>query len=227
MTFDKEFKKAISHLPSLEKDKLILRLLRKDLNLANRLHFELIDTRSVDERRDIIQGRIISGVKQISSVYYTPGYLMMEMRYLSGEITDHVKITKDKYGEASLNLLMLNETLKSNNDTISHSSQGKTKKLCVYIIARAFKIIILINKLHEDFLIDFNKDLQKLGELISANDHLMRSATQNGFDIYWLLDADIPENIEKKHRDIRSQGYLSSHTYLRMPDYNKEAKKID
>ena len=40
MTFDKDFKEAISHLPSSEKDKLILRLLKKDLVLANRLYFE-------------------------------------------------------------------------------------------------------------------------------------------------------------------------------------------
>lgn len=48
MTFPKEFKEALSHLPSKEKDKLVLRLLRKDLLLANRLLFELVNTNTVE-----------------------------------------------------------------------------------------------------------------------------------------------------------------------------------
>ena len=44
--FDKEFKTAIENLPSTEKDKLIFRLLKKDLDLVNRLYFELVDTES-------------------------------------------------------------------------------------------------------------------------------------------------------------------------------------
>ncbi len=41
MTFDKEFTKAISHLPSKEKDKLILRLLKKNLPLASLRHLSV------------------------------------------------------------------------------------------------------------------------------------------------------------------------------------------
>ena len=37
--FSKEFKKAIQELSSTEKDKLIFRLLKRDLDLVNRLHF--------------------------------------------------------------------------------------------------------------------------------------------------------------------------------------------
>lgn len=46
MKFDPEFKKALSQLPSGEKDKLILRLLKHDLTLANRLAFELLSADS-------------------------------------------------------------------------------------------------------------------------------------------------------------------------------------
>ena len=49
--FHKEFKEALSRLPSKEKDKLILRLLKKDLVLANRLLFELLSTNTVEEER--------------------------------------------------------------------------------------------------------------------------------------------------------------------------------
>ena len=40
---DIEFKKALQELPEKEKDKLILRLLRRDMDLAGKLFFELVD----------------------------------------------------------------------------------------------------------------------------------------------------------------------------------------
>lgn len=206
--FDKEFKEAIAELPSKEKDKLIIRLLRKDLPLANRLYFELIDDRSVDDRRIEMEERIKKKVKAMSDRYYSPGYLLMDVRYLSGEITEHVKTTKDKFGEASLNILMLQEVINCNSKRILKVNPAKSKKLCVYIIARAFKILTLIVKLHEDYRIDFEEPLKKLGELIGANDKLMRTAIYHGLDVNWLLTAEIPEDILEIQRELRSKGYL-------------------
>jgi len=68
-TFTTEFKEALRHLPIKEKDKLIVRLLKKDLNLAKRLMFELVDTRSVDEHRLIVEKLIISEVARMSNNY--------------------------------------------------------------------------------------------------------------------------------------------------------------
>ena len=158
MTFDKDFKIAISHLPSPEKDKLILRLLKKDLVLANRLYFELVDTKTVDERREEIENRIKRRVERYA--FYSPGYLMMDMRDMSGLITEHVKIAKDKYGEVSLSLLMLNEMLATHNKSIEEATPGRARKLGLYIIARVFKILVLLSKFHEDLLLDFKEDIQ-------------------------------------------------------------------
>ncbi len=102
MIFDKKFKEAISHLPPTEKDKLILRLLKKDLNLANLLYFDLVDARTTDDRRLDVENRIKNRIERFSQHYSSPGYLMMDMREISGEITEHVKIAKDKFGEVSL-----------------------------------------------------------------------------------------------------------------------------
>ena len=208
MRFDKDFKEAISYLPSEEKDKLILRLLKKDLSLANRLYFELLDERTVEDRRAEMESKVKADVERMSKYYYSPGYLKMDMGYLSGDITEHVRITKDKYGEASLNLLMLNEVLKLNNKKIAEATVNKARKLSLYIIARAFRILILIQKLHEDYFIDFEDDLMALGQRLGENDHLMRSATSNGFDVNWLLQPSIPEDIAQIHKDLRARGYL-------------------
>jgi uncharacterized protein YkvS len=208
MKFDAEFKRAISALPSEEKDKLILRLLKYDLNLANQLCFKLLSNDSVQERRAEMEIRVNKEIARITEAYYSPGYLLMDIRYLSGEINEHVNITRDKYGEAYLNLLMLSQLLKRNNNRINNAKLSKSYTLCIYIIARTFKILILIKTLHEDYMIEFEDGLIELGELISNNPILLDIAIKNGLDINWLTQAKIPDDIVAIHKDIRSKGFL-------------------
>ena len=208
MIFDKEFKLAISDLPSKEKDKLLLRLLKKDLKLANRLYFELVNTESVEARRESLEEHIRKEALLRTNRYYSPGILMMEMRDLSGEINEHVSITKDKYGEVSLNLLMLNEILKLNLSNINKANPHRSYTLGIYIIARVFKILMLIDSLHEDLRIEFETGLDTLRENIGGSDYLMRMAIQNGLDVNWISAEHIPENIKEIHKDIRAQGFL-------------------
>lgn len=87
---------------------------------------------------------------------------------------------------------------------------GKIKKLGVAIIVRAFKILVLIHKLHEDHFIEFEDELKQWGALILRNDHLMRLAIYHGFDENRLLESDIPENIADIHKDLKQRGYLTA-----------------
>ncbi|WP_026775930.1 hypothetical protein [Polaribacter sp. Hel_I_88] len=210
MTFPKEFKEALSHLPSTEKDKLILRLLKKDLVLANRLLFELVNTNTVEEQRDKVEKTLLDQIRRSAeNGHYSIGYLNFDVRDLSGFITEHVKITKDKFGEAHLNLIMINEVLKINRTFILNSKPpAKTKKFCIAVIARAFKIVMIVQKLDDDFLIEFESNLKKLGALIIDNKFLMKEAIRNGFDVNWLLNAEIPEDISTIHKQIRAAGFL-------------------
>ena len=208
MKIDPEFKKALSLLELKEKDKLIIRLLKRDIVLTKRLYFELVDDLTVSERRSEIESRIDLETKRMGGYLTSTGALMMELRYLSGEITEHVKITKDKVGEVSLNLRMLNQTLSLTNKYIEDTHIMRAQKLCVYIISRAFKILVLIDALHEDFFVDFKEGLEKLGDRIGRNHNLMTVAIHNGFDVNWLLRLEIPENISEIHTQIRKQGFL-------------------
>lgn len=207
--YTKEFKEAISQLPSKEKDKLILRLLKKDLILANRLQFELVDDGNIEERRAIMEKRVVNRVTHMTERFYKISYLNMDVRYLSGDITEHVKITNDKYGDASLNLLLLMEVLRQNKDNILTARPPiKLHKFSVAIIARVFKVLLLINKMDDDLLLDFKNDLNTLGKLIGDNDKIMKTAIKNGLDVNWLLTAEIPENLVKIHRDLKNNGLL-------------------
>lgn len=77
MTFDNDFRQAIADLPSKEKDKLILRLLKKDVSLANRLYFELLETKSVEDVRNELMHKIESIAIKVNDRYYTPGILLL------------------------------------------------------------------------------------------------------------------------------------------------------
>ena len=208
MKFDDEFKKAIANLPSKEKDKLILRLLKKDYILANRLYFELVSIDNVQDRRLIMKTKIKKDLARATKAYRSPMSLVSDIRSLSAEITEHVKITKDKYGEASLNLLMLNEALNKNNAKLNKSAPNKAHRLNIYVVARAFKILTIIKGLHEDFHIEFEDGLKELSDNFGDNHYLMKTAIYNGFDPNWLFHAQIPDDIAETLKEVRSQGFL-------------------
>lgn len=205
---DIEFKKALQELPEKEKDKLIFRLLRRDMDLAEKLHFELVDTDSIEDKRRNMETAVSNDIKRFSENYHSLDYIAIEMRRISGKISHHVKITKDKFGEISLNLQMLNEVIDQNSFSLSHSKPQKSAKFYNYVIVRGFKILLLINLLHEDFLLDFKDDLKKLGANISSNKMLLKTANFNSLEINWLLEAEIPENILQIHKEIKAAGFL-------------------
>jgi hypothetical protein len=208
MDFDSEFKKALQLLPAKEKDKLILRLLRRDLKLANKLRFELVDTDSVQDKREQQRNEVIRDIKRISERYYSPGDLLMGVRTISGNITEHVYIAKDKVGEVILNCLMLRLLLEQNNARIAAEKYGKAYTLLIYIVARIFKILMLIQKQHEDLHLEFRDDVVALGKLVGSNSILMKTAIHNGLDVSWLIRFSIPANIAEINRDLRDRGFL-------------------
>jgi hypothetical protein len=214
MTFSKEFKEALSALPDKEKDKLLFRLLKKDKILAKRLQFELVSTKNVEEKREEMVERIKERTKDFSENAYSLGYLNMDIRFLSGEITEYVKITKDKFGEASLNLLLLKEVLKHNQELLANAKWNlKFKKIAVALLARAYKILTLIEKLDQDYFIEFEKDLEDVGWLIGKNHALMKMAIHCGLDVNWFIQGNIPENIAEQYKHVRAEGYLSARNY--------------
>jgi len=210
MVLDKKLKEAITQLSSSEKDKLIFRMLKKDLDLANRLHFELLSCDSKEDRRKQAQKEVEYRINmsKFHIEYATPGILMMEMRDASGIINEHLHITKDKYGEVYLQLFLLKEYLKIYNENFKDSSLQKSYKLNIYCISKAFKIMVLLKKMHEDLQFDFADDISEAGCLFGDNPMLMKTAIHNGFDVNWLIMNKIPDDIDKIEKDLRQRGYL-------------------
>jgi len=178
----------------IDKDKLLFRLLAKESALVEKLTFQLLeDGSSTEERREEVQQFITNDLEKYQEYFYSPGYLLLQIRSLSGEITRHVKTTKDKYGEVQLNLFMLNKTMELYNEKVIPFRPDRSRTFNEYVVKRTLKIYALMSKLHEDYLIDFKDDLQKLGKAIGSNHNMMKIAIYNMLDVNWLLKGILPD----------------------------------
>jgi hypothetical protein len=208
MTFDESFKKALQALPAKEKDKLILKLLKKDLNVANQLYFELVNTDTVEDKRNEVQTYIQKRMASVSERFFSMGHLLMDVRDASGVINEHVNITKDKYGEIDLNCYLLYQVLLLNKLRFGTQSYQSSYTMCIYIIARIYKILTLIKKQHEDLHLEFKDSVVQLGNMLSDIPYLMKTAIYNGLDVNWLIGFKIPDDLEAHVKDLRANGFL-------------------
>src|SRR5690606_19015249 len=108
----------ILDLPIKEKEKLLIRLIRKDKTLINQLHFQLLEDESdLHKRRETALSNIDAAINHIETVkhnrYYNPRKLLLDLRMISGYVNSHFLITKDKSGEIELRLHILLETFRN------------------------------------------------------------------------------------------------------------------
>ena len=183
-----ELKQAVKELPDKEKDKLLLRLIPKNEMLVRQLEFRLLEnSETTDLRREELKERIENHVSIYPDRFYSPGYLLVHMREISGLITRHVTITKDKHGEVELNLLMLTEMLERNHDSLLNAHWYEMIKLDEYIVRRTLKLLKLTEKIHEDYRIEFAGNMQRLGHLIGNQPTTMKAAINNMLDVNHLI----------------------------------------
>jgi len=179
-----ELKKEIKALPAKEKDKLLLRLIPKDSKLVHQLEYKLVEEESTLEfRRDDMRELIDSRVNQYPNKYYSSVYLRLEMRDISGKISYHVAVTKDKLGEIEFNLQMLNGLLSKNKTRLQSESKYLAEKLNDYVVKRASKLVKLVNALHEDYRLEFSDEMSELAEHFKTIPSLLEEAKRLEFNI--------------------------------------------
>ena len=207
MEFSKEFKQALSEFSSKEKDKLIFRLLRKDKLLSKKLYFELIEEETTDDKRNTMESYLKERITDLSKHIGNPKYFLVLVRKLSGEITEHVKVTTDKFGDVFLNLFLVN-TILEHNDKLSRQRFDAVYKLYIYLINKIIKVLIQIQKLDEDYWLEFDEILTDIDFQLHENLYLEKLCINNGLDFNWLKCENIPDHFELIVKDIRSQGFL-------------------
>lgn len=207
MEYSKEFKAALSAFSSTEKDKLIFRLLRKDKLLSKKLYFELIDPETTDDKRDAMEENVEEKILLASKYIGNSKYFLTIIRKISAEVTEHIKITTDKFGEVSLNLLMVNKILDHNSE-LSRQRFDNVYKLYIYIINKVFKSLILTKKLDEDYWMEIDEYLRETYNKISENHYLQKLCINNGLDFNWLECENIPDDIDQIMKRIKAEGFL-------------------
>ncbi|KQS94288.1 hypothetical protein [Chryseobacterium sp. Leaf394] len=207
MEYSKEFKAALSELKPIEKDRLIFRLLKKDKILSKKLYFELIDTETADQKRDAMEEHIREKVEFASKYISNQKYFVVLIRKISAEITEHVKVTSDKFGDVSLNLFLINQILES-NDKLSRQRFNDIYKLYLYLINKVVKSLLLIKKLDEDYWMELDDLLSELHDKITSNVYLEKLFINNGIDFNWLTIEKIPDHFDLIIKDIKNHGFL-------------------
>lgn len=149
-------------LTEAQKDKLLLKLFRKDPLLVEKLAYEFFEDKSDLKKRVQDIKNIINRNIAPNSVYWdTPGELMMTMRSMNAYITEHVKVTKDKLGEVELTLTLLNAAFERFGTMLNEKRQ-RSETFSAYVIKRMQNIINVALKLHPDNDLDFQDDLNRL-----------------------------------------------------------------
>ena len=207
MEYSKEFKTALSQLSSVEKDRLIFRLLKKDKILSKKLYFELIDQETTDQKRDQMEDLVKEKVEYASKYMSNQKYFVVLIRKISAEITEHVKVTSDKFGDVSLNLFLINQVLEF-NPQLSRQIFNEIYKLYLYIVNKVVKALSLTKKLDEDYWMEIDEYLSELYTKITGNIYLEKLFINNGIDLGWLNTENIPEQFDAIIKDIKNQGFL-------------------
>lgn len=207
MEYSKEFKAALSQLSSIEKDRLIFRLLKKDKILSKKLYFELIDEETTDQKRDQMEEIVKEKVEYAAKYISNQKYFIVLIRKISAEITEHVKVTTDKFGDVSLNLFLINQILEY-NDKLSRQRFNDIYKLYLYIINKIVKALALTKKLDEDYWMEIDQLLSTVYEKVTNNIYLEKLFINNGIDFNWFNVERIPDHFDLIIKDIKSQGFL-------------------
>lgn len=153
-------------MPEAKKDKLLLRLIAKNEDLARKLAFELMEdspTEAMEARRDKILQSFMEGMKKVKAWRYvnTPGELLMQLRAMSGVTTDHVKITKDKVGDVLLNATMICLAFEHFGEMLAEKAH-RADTFCPYIVKRASSVLAKAEKLHEDYYLEVRRPIEQM-----------------------------------------------------------------
>ena len=207
MEYSKEFKQALSEFSPIEKDRLIFRLLKKDQLLSKKLYFELIDPEKTDQKRDQMEENVTEKLASAARYIGNPKYYLSTIRTISAEITEHVKVTTDKFGEVYLNLFLVDQILE-NNDSFAQQRFDNVYKLYIYLINKIVRALLLIKKIDEDYWMEFDEILGKIDDKVHENRYLEKLFINNGIDFNWLQSENLPENLDLIIKNIKSQGFL-------------------
>jgi hypothetical protein len=183
---DDQLKAAIIRMPVKEKDKLLLRLVAKDEKLVRRLVFELLEGGETrDERAAELREQIIKNLSKTGDPDLSPGYLLLDLRHWNARINEHVQATRDKSGEVSLAFFLLTEAFRRHWAMLNRFPDRRSDTFAPYVVKRTAAVLKKAEKLHEDYFIEFRRDLNELLGFIWAFKPTAQLAQEEGLPKQW------------------------------------------
>ncbi len=182
-----DLKAAILRMPVKEKDRLLLRLVAKDQALINRLTFDLLEGGDdPSARREDLRLDMGRSLERSGEGYYTPGYLLLDLRHWNGRITEHVKTTRDKFGDVELRLWMLNEAMRLYGPMLDRFPVNRSDTLAPYLVQRTVYILKNLEKLHEDYYVELRDPLNRWLSSLHAFKPAAPLAKEAGIPRKWM-----------------------------------------
>lgn len=162
-----ELKEAVLALSQKEKDKLLVRLIGKDKMLLKQLHYELLE-----DQADL-EERIVNLKEALMHLYHWRGTSIKNLplythykelnsllRSGSGMISEHERITKDRYSVVECRLMLIQEAFQRYPNLFAPSAVATAIKLHKYTKGRVKNIVTLYEKLHEDLQFDLRDEFE-------------------------------------------------------------------
>lgn len=155
----KELEEEIKHsLTQKEKDKLLLRLIRKEPLLIMELDYRLMLT---EEEREIYYERHREYIEISYRYSNTLGWAWDAMRSNNGDITRYKRISKDKLGTTKLVVFMLNTFFRDCEDLLD-TEYRKKKQFAEYIVKRVSTVLKDLEKINEDYYMEITDEVNEL-----------------------------------------------------------------
>lgn len=178
---EEQLKAAILRMPVKEKDKLLLRLVAKDRKLIRRLIFELLEGGETrEERSEELRERITKELSPTGARDLSPGYLLLELRHWNARIAEHVQATKDKPGEVILTVYLLAEAFRRHIVMLNSFPERRQITFAPYVVRRTAMLLKKAGSLHEDYFIEFRKDMNELLQALHQFKYTAAMARQAG-----------------------------------------------
>jgi hypothetical protein len=163
----KELEKEILGLTQKEKDRHLLRLIAANKLLREQLQFTLLED---DSELRLRVEELEEGIREnLSKDFSHVTFLTKAIRKEVAAVTWHRRVTKDKYGEIHL-WIVLFQTVFEHQSAHIRSFERKADVLRVYLVKRMAAVLRLLNAVHADFQTDFFVEINKILKLLHTFD---------------------------------------------------------
>jgi hypothetical protein len=181
---NEHLEEAILNLPQKEKNKLLLRLIRKDKILTEQLHFKLLEHPEFDLK--LRENDILDQINKIldSGSTYSFYNLLLIIRKLFGEIRHHEKITADKVGEVRLSVWLARIITLNYPQIFEGVFTRDQVKINNFIIKKIPGLIKKYQKIHEDYKIEFQDHINEILDFLYL-----------GHNKYYLKETAVPREV--------------------------------